>query len=260
MRRLVISLLLFTALTAAAPARAATPAQLLPLEQKFGLRVIALGEPVVDRDRAGTITCEPPSDAALESFMPVLVQELMLYEPEVLQRAGVKRIVLCADLKDDGVHVGGLADGEDDAIFVDVEAQAAAQAFYKAKAIHHELMHMIDRKDGGDIVFDPGWTALNPAGFAYDAGGRSRMGDRLQGMVDPSLVGFLTRYGTAALAEDKAELFSYLVVRPNYVGDRMRDDDVLRRKVERLKAELQAFLPSMDSSFWRNLEMLRGPH
>ena len=241
----------------AAPARAATPVELQPLEQKYGLKVIALGQPVVDRDRGYTVSCQPPSDAALLAYMPLVAQEFALYPRDLVAAVGLERLVLCRDLYVGRDRRGAVPDEEDHALFLDVEAQGSSDRFFRARVIHHEFMHMIDLRDDGRYD-DPAWAALNRPGFRYGDGGRSRQGDSLQGMVDTTLVGFLTRYSDSGPEEDKAELFSYLMMRPKWVTDRTYNDDVLRRKVERLKANLAAFAPSMNSWFWAELERVRG--
>jgi hypothetical protein len=53
--------------------------------------------------------------------------------------------------------------------------------------------------------------------------------------------GFLTGYATAAVEEDKAETFAYMIVDPEYVLARSAWDQVVRTKADRMRAMVADF-------------------
>ena len=71
--------------------------------------------------------------------------------------------------------------------------------------------------------------------------------------------GFLNQYCMSAPEEDQAELFAHLITEPARVEARLEADDILRRKVERLKATLRQFCRDMDDRFWRRVSECRLP-
>jgi len=52
-------------------------------------------------------------------------------------------------------------------------------------------------------------------------------------------------YGTAAVEEDKAELFAHMIVDGSFVKDRASHDPVLAAKVALLRERLAKFDPAM---------------
>jgi hypothetical protein len=71
--------------------------------------------------------------------------------------------------------------------------------------------------------------------------------------------GFLNQYSMSAPEEDQAEIFAHLMTEPVHMAARLASDDILRSKVERLKASLEAFCPEADAEFWENVEETRPP-
>ena len=58
---------------------------------------------------------------------------------------------------------------------------------------------------------------------------------------DDSLAGFLNKYSTSDPMEDRAEIFRFMIVQPDYINLRMKSDVILRRKVEAIRAMLGEF-------------------
>jgi hypothetical protein len=63
----------------------------------------------------------------------------------------------------------------------------------------------------------------------------------------------------SAPEEDQAEIFAHLLTEPARMEARLACDEILRSKVERLKATLEANCPDMNARFWQELEELRPP-
>jgi hypothetical protein len=71
--------------------------------------------------------------------------------------------------------------------------------------------------------------------------------------------GFLNQYSMSAPEEDQAEIFAHLLTEPARVEARLMADDILRSKVDRLKATLERFCPDVDAQFWQDVEDSRPP-
>jgi hypothetical protein len=64
------------------------------------------------------------------------------------------------------------------------------------------------------------------------------------------LPGFVSRYATSALEEDKAETFAFLMAAPVRLDAIAARDAVIRNKIVALRAELHEFCPEIDGRFW----------
>ena len=71
--------------------------------------------------------------------------------------------------------------------------------------------------------------------------------------------GFLTRYATSALEEDKAEVFAFLMARPGEMARRMGSDRVLSAKAQGVREIVADLDPAMDASFWARVAKRRAP-
>src|SRR5690606_19670716 len=120
----------------------------------------------------------------------------------------LQRIVLCEDLREDVRAIPSLPNYRH-TLLLDVGAPPG----FLRRLIHHESFHFVDLADDGTVQRDPTWEALNPPGFVYGHGGRS-MRDPAASEPDPALTGFVTRYAQAALEEDKAEVFAFMMTAP----------------------------------------------
>jgi hypothetical protein len=69
--------------------------------------------------------------------------------------------------------------------------------------------------------------------------------------------GFLNQYSTTAVAEDKAEVFAFMIVEPKYVDAKVQTDPFLKAKVARMRELLADFCPEVHRAFWAKVK-LRG--
>ena len=138
-------------------------------------------------------------------------------------------------------------------LFLDVERGRHVPT-YQERVFHHEFFHLIDFLLSGPFLKDSDWATLNPPEFRYGPGG-VRMQDNGRNPFAPTrtIPGFLTLYGTAAVEEDKAELFSFLMTDGLFLSDRARNDAVVRAKVERLKRRLGGFCPALTEEYFARL-------
>jgi hypothetical protein len=69
--------------------------------------------------------------------------------------------------------------------------------------------------------------------------------------------GFVNRYGTGNVPDDKADLFAYLMVIHYWVLERAQKDSYLQAKVKLIKSRLAGFEPGLDASFWERVDGVR---
>ncbi|OJW16401.1 MAG: hypothetical protein BGO49_18835 [Planctomycetales bacterium 71-10] len=200
----------------------------------------------------GPITARPAGEG-LEAFGTVLAEELSIYPKAVMERSRLRRIVLASELAFDGQLRGAIPDYGGDALYYDV-ARGSHSRSYQRAAIHHEFFHVVDYRDDGQVYRDDAWSALNPKGFRYGPGGRNVQEDALGSLFADDVPGFLTRYAASGVEEDKAEVFSRLIVAPREVARRAAADPILARKVARMKSLMKSFEPAVDDAFWKRVE------
>jgi hypothetical protein len=227
------------------------------LAVQHNVTVITKSEKLTVRSGSDIVGGEPVPTDKLPRFAALVAEELKLYPPELFRRAGLRHAVLCSDLMLNDLPVGGLPEFRRGLIFINVEGLDFSPADLRA-TVHHELFHLIDFRDDKIIDSDPVWEALNPRGFRYESGGRKALADpNISSRPTDEVPGFLTTYSTSAVEEDKAEVFSFMVVHPKYVAERTRTDAVLKAKVARMRALIKSFCPEADDQFWNRIERTR---
>ncbi len=200
-----------------------------PLAGSRGVSLFACDTPFTIPLAHGPLRGEPANDAARVRTERILVEELSRYDRRTLHDAHLARVVVTSHLRESEKPIPSLPNCNN-TMFID--ASYSDDAFVR-RLVHHELFHFIDFADDGVVGHDESWGKLNGFDFAYLGSGRDV---RTPGAADISsgLPGFITRYATASLEEDKAELFSYMMTEPNIVKARAKDDPVLSAKVDAL--------------------------
>lgn len=170
--------------------------------------------------------------------LTVIHRELQRYSPAVLRAAGLRRIVLAADLRESGKLISSLPN-----VAGSLLLDGSVSEAFLARLVHHELFHFFDFADEGRLRENAAWTEDNGL-FCYGEGGRSVRGARASELSD-EMPGFLTRYAMSAVEEDKAEVFSLLMTQPAEVRGRAERDGVVRAKVRRLAEKLTRVAPEL---------------
>ena len=209
----------------------------------------------------GKVDGKKASRKTLESYAGVFAREFSLYPGVLVVRMGLKGVVLCEELTVDGHSVGGFADFDRNTVYLNIgritmHAEALLRGrSYLARAIHHEFFHFIDYRDNG-TVRDKSWEIINPRNFRYSSVGVAEKLSHSVTLTDQH-PGFLTDYSRSGVEEDKAEVFSNLIVHPAYVEHRAKRDRVLKAKVRRMKYMLARFSPSMNKAFWAKVSKIK---
>lgn len=207
------------------------------------------------------ISGHQPSLAELGAYVRLLSSEIDLYPIELLQKTGLRRIVLCRDLIVDLTPRGGLAHKHDGTLFLET-VRGASVPIYQMKTIHHELFHMIDIVDAyadGELVYeDREWAALNPDGDkAYQGETDAIRTDDKRWHLSIEWPGFLTHYSSVDVAEDKAEVFANMMTLPSWVNYLGGCDSIVNAKIEYVKRITSELCECVDAAFWDKVSVRR---
>lgn len=195
----------------------------------------------------GPVTGHAPSAQDVARARWSVEDEIARFPPGFIPAIGLRRVLACEGLSEAGQPISSLPNYER-SLLLDV----AAPVGYLRRLFHHEVFHFFDFAEDEQLRHDPEWSALNEPDFEYGAGGRSMRApgsSRLSGQQP----GFVSRYATSGVEEDKAELFAFMVTAPSQVAELMRDDPVLVRKAELLRRRLRRFEVPLGAEFWQGL-------
>lgn len=227
----------------ATPTKAALPAwrkRLDELVREYGIQVIWTGDEIASefsRKLRGRLSF--PSEERLEQHVPFIVSEIKRYPVEVVRKARLERIVLCCDLSVDLYTRAGLAVPSEHTLYLDLGGFDGAQEQVRL-VIHHEIFHLIDDPDDETFKGDA-WKQLNPAGFKYKQGTSGASDDPTVLLAQSAPVGFVSKYSTVAVYEDKAEVFAHLMADTEGLTARASGDTVVANKVRRMERLLERF-------------------
>jgi hypothetical protein len=224
-------------------------AEKIDIERLLGLDVVTATTDVAIETPWGTLAGKPATAKQIDRYLRLLGVELAKYPRELIDRIGLRRVVLCRDLRLGKQPRAAVPLRDHGSMHFDVVVGDYSRD-YQRIVVHHELMHVIDERDDDQLYVDPAWAALNEPQFRYGSGGINAQNDPNASLHTTRVAGFLTSYSTSAIEEDKAELFARLMVEPGYVARRADVDPILRSKVARLKQLLAAFCPQFDERIW----------
>ena len=228
------------ALTAPSPARSRLAS--------LGIEVVLPERTVQLESGATSLSAEPPASGATGRALSTLSIELARYPAAFLARARLARLLLCADLHEGGERIPSLPNYHG-TLIVDVDADTP----YLRRLVHHEVFHFADYADDDQLSHDPAWLGLNDHYFVYGDGGRF-LREPGAGRFTSDLPGFVSRYATSALEEDKAETFALRMVAPAQFAALTAADPTLRAKSSAVEAQLRRLSPALDDAFFRNID------
>ena len=231
------------------PPGQAVHAALARIAERYGLEMVVEKPRFPVSTLHGEIEGRQADREQVASYVPLLSAEWNLYPPELVRKTKLRRIVLCENLSFAGQRRTALPAFGRHELYLDV-ARGRHSELYVRRVIHHEFFHIIDWRDDGRLYADDEWAALNPEGFRYGTGGRTAQDDPTVSIADHTRRGFLNRYATTGVEEDKAEIFANMVVSGAQLEHRAERDDVIRAKMARMRELLSGYCSRMDDSFW----------
>ncbi|WP_440613837.1 putative zinc-binding metallopeptidase [Candidatus Pelagibacter sp. HIMB1748] len=185
-----------------------------------------------------------------------LVKEINVYPVSFLQNSGLKYVMICEKITDKslGFEPGGLAPGHVDqspgVFYLNLSAvnkikNSKAKKDYIRILFHHEFYHIIDSKLSL-MQLDEAWEKINKVDYSNDliTGGIG---------IDTSVEGFISGYARNNSAEDKAELFAFMVAQHKEFKKAIAKDEILLKKSKLMISRLKGISKEIDKKFWKKL-------
>ncbi|CAN5564143.1 hypothetical protein BH10PLA2_BH10PLA2_26470 [soil metagenome] len=211
--------------------------------------------PIALREERKMLEGTTPTKESVDEALVGLKTALAKYPKAVPHAAGLFKIMLGANLKASGVHIGGYSHPPSRALILEIENEGK-RAFH-GLTMHHEIFHLIDRAILGQFARqDLYWMRLNgPAFKGYQVGdGWNWMANQPTGKAKPVAdKGFVSPYSMSSVQEDKAEVFGLLMEDPAKLTKLSKEDPVIRAKADRIKQLVHQASPRMDHKFFEKL-------
>jgi len=204
------------------------------------------------RTTGGTVTGKKPSQEQLENYLPLALSELRKYPDAFVRKLSLKKVVIAEELQFGEQKRAAIPDFQNAILHLDPE-EGCHSKHYQRTVLHHEIFHIVDLKDDGELYEDQKWKALNASEFQYGNGGKNARGND-QWQLDDALQGFLNKYSMSGVEEDKAEIYCNMIVRPTEVRKRLSADPILAKKVKKMKEILRSYCREMTDAFWKSIE------
>jgi len=186
-----------------------------------------------------------PSSGPLLRTTETLSPEHCLYPRRFLENVGLRRYVLCEELRYNGQRRRDVPDLASGTLYIDVGDRAVRR---KRHSFHHELWHMVDFHLLGNAFesYDAEWAVHNPPGFKYGHGGKHMRSDSSSSQLSSSpSEEFLNRYSTSSIAEDKAEIWACLMC-----YQQVLKSPSLQAKARLLQKRARNICEEMNEHFW----------
>ncbi|EMJ53005.1 hypothetical protein LEP1GSC013_4193 [Leptospira interrogans serovar Valbuzzi str. Duyster] len=207
------------------------------------------------------------SDEDLNYFKDLLKTEIARYPRGYWIKAHTAKVVVCRNLKINGVSKGGMSAPDIDTIFLELPDDLANLASINPDAdynyrniiidsIHHELTHNVDfsiYSIRGLVYQDPYWNSLKPSSFEYGTYVTGSVPYPLNFPQGPwpnyrhfwnPIPGFVSDYATTSYAEDKAETGAGIMGNQFWeINEICRTDSFVAAKVNQMISEMNRFWP-----------------
>jgi hypothetical protein len=179
----------------------------------------------------------------------VVAQALKAYPSSFSPLGRLRCVRFCTNLTSDGVPCASVASFDEMCAYIDVSRFVGLAGRLELN-IHHEIYHLLESEwfaDGRDLS----WESLNDRNFRYGPAAAVMQSDPDAGIPNDKLSGFLNRYSTSDAREDRAEVFSFMMSRPDYLATRLKSDIVLGAKVRRITELLGALTSELGPPYWQ---------
>ena len=199
------------------------------------------------------LSSNPATSTDLDLYSPLFMLEWWIYPKKFIEKANIKRITFVHDIEFTTNSYTQSRTGCPDykntksLIFATHETNFA----YMRIVLHHEFFHYVDYADDQSYD-DDGWEKLNQKGFKYGNGGDS---EREWVKLEKDIKGFINHYSTTDMAEDRAEIYQYLIGCPDEALN--NKDIIVRKKAKRIQNFINTFdkdgIGNIKNNFWANL-------
>jgi hypothetical protein len=217
--------------------RRQAPDSLQGLAEEYGIEILQEWN-----SKDGQVGFDKIASFQLQPAFRLLSTELAIYSASMIKVSRLKRIILCSQVYSRGKTIGGALMGSSGNLYLPVNWLIPQT--YRRLAFHHELYHCFDYHDMSQFL-DAEWTKLNEPGFTYS--NANYKGDQTELMWRP---GFVSPYAMTKVGEDKAELYTHMILHYKAVALKCEKDAILKRKFLRMKELLHRHCPEFDEAFW----------
>jgi hypothetical protein len=200
---------------------------------------------------------EPSDDYYLYQDLIVFEKNWDLLPAAYVKNTGLRGIVFIKDLQWGGLAAGGWIDWVDKVVIYNVlnfgvpfsSYYSSTTDDWASHAILHEYYHLIDNLTLYAAGYPLLWSAQNETGAVYT---NSLDNGYARQLTDHPQTGFLNGYCTADLYQDRAEIFSYLLI-PKLKSRALQwlpSDSYLLSKWNRIKDEMRYIDPTIPSDYF----------
>lgn len=185
------------------------------------------------------------TDRSPKALSQLVTLELKRYPGELLQRLALFEVIICENLRVNSEARLIVVNLESGTMYVDCRLILSTKEL-AIRLLHHEVFHLIDYRDDGTLYSDDKWLRINSKEFSY-LGTEAAAAERFGKTTEPleGVLGIISGYAAVALEEDKAELFSFMIVDLKGVERRCQQDQVLKAKTARIIEILNSFGPGI---------------
>jgi hypothetical protein len=184
-------------------------------------------------------SAKDPQPEVLEQSLLVLKLALAKYPVGACKCVPFWRLILVSDLKGEGTDQDAFAHKHERTIVLSLDPNDDDFAYKLEREFNHEFFHLFEFEYFPDAELDYEWVSLNYEGFEYGLAASDLWHDPTRSLRRTTIIrGFLSQYGTLSPADDKAEIFSFLLTDPWFVSGRTVDDKIISDKVKLLKDRL----------------------
>ena len=211
--------------------------------EKYGIAFIVQDPPPHSNGRMKLDELARADKAHLRVYLRLFMEEFGKYPPQFVRAAGLKSIIFAKNLSmGDGLERGAIPDYEARSVYYNPFC-GRHDEMYQRHVLHHEFFHLADYVFHGDAYLtDPYWASLNRLDFLYGNGGRTARTSDQFGVTNRE-GGFVNRYSTSGIEEDRAEIFAsmWIPMEANLLEQRSRSDVILRAKIQRTRKLFRYF-------------------
>lgn len=187
-----------------------------------------------------------------QDVIKIFRKEIELYPYSFLKNSGLKYVVICEKINDDNIDFepAGIAPGHYDkspGVFylnLSVVKNRKDKENLIKEIFHHEFYHVIDAHLSL-MQLDEKWNKIHNqeylGNFTAGAG------------IDNSIKGYISEYGRSNAAEDKAEVFKFMIINHKEFKETIAKDDILFKKSQLMISRLKSLSRDINKKFWKKL-------
>lgn len=226
--------------------------EFIPSKKVYSTKGIDILIATKDFQSKNKFTCLK-STSNFRDELNILRREIEIYPVSFLKNSGLKYVMICENISDGEVNPVGIAPGHFDqspgVFYINISEVNSYKKKEKTGIIkhvfHHEFYHVIDAALT-KIYIDDEWNKLNKQSYSDKI-----LVDR--NVIDNSVKGYISKYARNNVAEDKAELFAFMISQHKKFKKTLANDEILLKKSKLMIRRLKGISKEINKNFWRKL-------